>query len=134
MCDRAVVAATVVEAEGLVCGSYFEDTCVGVDPGCTVREKRRCQGFDEPGETSANGYQIEHVKLAICWPRAARFIGGTISPFRKILKLFGVRSVSRIGGSAMVGPETLVVWSLVECEDTRVDREGERKVKDKEKA
>lgn len=81
-------------------------------------------GFDEPGETFANGYQIEHVKLAMCWPRAARFIGGTISPFSKILKLFGVRSVSRIGGSAMGGLETLIVWSLVECEETRVDREG----------
>jgi hypothetical protein len=88
------VAATIVEAECLVCESYFEDTCVGVDPGCTVRGKRRCQGFDEPGEAFANGYQIEHVKLAICWPRAARIIGGTVSPLRKIVKLFGVCSVS----------------------------------------
>jgi hypothetical protein len=56
--------------------------------------KKGGAGVDKSGGALTNGYQLEHVKLAMCWPRAARLIGGTISNVKEILRLFGTRAVS----------------------------------------
>jgi hypothetical protein len=76
--------------------------------------KKGGAGVDKSGGALTNGYQLEHVKLAMCWPRAARLIGGTISNVKEILRLYrdaGGLQLEPVGNVAG-GLETLVVGGV----------------------
>ncbi|CEI68975.1 unnamed protein product [Fusarium venenatum] len=57
-----------------------------------VQVKQKGEIEVEGSQSSTNGYELEHVKLAMCWPWAARFIWGTVFDVEwNAGRLFGVR-------------------------------------------